>query len=160
MPEYRITHGSLGNVEAVGGAMKTTLVGKLRGMRLPGGFNPRVLWDAADTIERLTRERDETKAELAALYEDAQRFQATGHRLADENLRLRERMAVCPQCGSTTHYKYPDPPDKAFVRLHAKYETVCGLLESALPVVQASAQGYAPPEQDLVTRITAALEGR
>lgn len=45
-----------------------SLVARLRGMTLPGGYNGAVLTHAADEIERLTRERDEARLEIAKLW--------------------------------------------------------------------------------------------
>lgn len=54
-----------------------SLSAKLRGMRLPGGYNATVLMDAADTIERLRAERDEARNERDQAFNgiDVERWQ-------------------------------------------------------------------------------------
>ncbi|MFA5606794.1 MAG: hypothetical protein WDA07_06355 [Leucobacter sp.] len=51
-----------------------TISKKLRGMKLPPGYNACLLLDAANEIDRLARERDEARAERDALRADAERF--------------------------------------------------------------------------------------
>lgn len=49
-----------------------TISKKLRGMKLPPGYNACLLLDAAAEIDRLTRERDEARAERERLAKNAE----------------------------------------------------------------------------------------